>query len=166
MQKNEHLELSKHDFIAIMNEAKVTMKPKAPVEEAKGGGKGGAAKQEQAKKGEEEKKDDSPKFDDKDIADAIRPAFSFDEDQLGYVDFLEAIVRVTDAYPFSEMDKADAGVLNFENKVEKIVERLGIFKSIEDVFAAKMNTRTMEMGYQPRVVVDEDDESDYDNMDG
>jgi hypothetical protein len=49
MQKNEHLELSKHDFIAIMNEAKVTMKPKAPVEEAKGGGKGGAAKQEQGK---------------------------------------------------------------------------------------------------------------------
>ena len=63
------------------------------------------------------------------------------------------------------MEKADAGILNFENKVEKIIEKLAIFKSIEDVFAAKMNTRTMEMQYQPRVVVDEDDESDYDNMD-
>lgn len=42
MLKNDHLEMSKQVFIDIMNEAKVTMKPKAPVEEAKGAGKAGA----------------------------------------------------------------------------------------------------------------------------
>lgn len=35
IHKGDHLEMSKQDFIAIMNEAKITMKPKAPVEEAK-----------------------------------------------------------------------------------------------------------------------------------
>lgn len=60
-----------------MNEAKITMKPKAPVEEAKGKG---AAKADANKGKEEEKKDDAPKFDDKDISDAIRIARSFEED--------------------------------------------------------------------------------------
>lgn len=74
------------------------------------------------------------------------------------------MVRVTDAYPFSEMDKADAGVLNFENKVDKIIEKFNgaPFKDYVKEFDAKTQSRTLEMGYQPRVVVDEDDESDYD----
>lgn len=69
--------MSKQDFIAIMNEAKITMKPKAAAEETKGGKKGDA---KAAAGKEEEKKDDAPKFDDKDISDAIRMCRSFDED--------------------------------------------------------------------------------------
>jgi len=129
-----------------MNEAKITMKPKAVAEETKGGKKGDA---KAAAGKEEEKKDDAPKFDDKDISDAIRNCRSFDEDMLGYVDFLEALVRVTDAYPFSEMDKADAGVLNFENKVDKIIEKFNgpPFKDYAKEFDAKTQSRTLEMGY-------------------
>lgn len=37
MLKGDHLELSKQDFISLLNEAKITMKPAKPAEEAKGG---------------------------------------------------------------------------------------------------------------------------------
>jgi hypothetical protein len=37
MLKGDHLELAKQDFIALFNEAKITMKPAKPVEETKGG---------------------------------------------------------------------------------------------------------------------------------
>ena len=126
MLKGDHLELAKQDFIALFNEAKITMKPAKPVEESKGGGKGDKKPPENKGK-EEEKVEAAPKFDEQDIAEAIKGSHSFDDDQLSYIDFLEAIVRVTEVYPFSEMQKADAGVLNYEKKVDILVEKLECF---------------------------------------
>ena len=37
MLKGDHLELSKQDFISLLNDAKITMKPAKPAEETKGG---------------------------------------------------------------------------------------------------------------------------------
>lgn len=118
-----------------------------PIAKGKGGdGKGG----------EEEKTEAAPKFDEQDIAEAIKFCQSFDEDQLSYVDFLEALVRVTEVYPFSEMQKAEAGVLNFENKVNILVEKLGCFGNLKKQFEDNVEMRKMAMGYVARVVIDEE----------
>ena len=86
---------------------------------------------------------------------------SFDDDQLGYIDYLEAIVRIANVFPFTEEELAD--MVTFEMKVMYFVQKLeGKYSKLKDQFTTKMNSRTMEMQYQPRVVVDEDDESDYD----
>ena len=67
---------------------------------------------------------------------------SFDDDQLSYIDFLEAIVRVTEVYPFSDMQKADVGVLNYEKKVDILIEKLGCFSNLEETFIQHDKNRT------------------------
>jgi len=138
--KADNLELAKQDFIALFNEAKITMKPAKAVEETKGG-KGDKGK-EPPKGKEEEKVEAAPKFDEQDIADAIKMSQSFDDDQLSYIDFLEAIVRVTEVYPFSDMQKADVGVLNYEKKVDILIDKLGCFSNLEETFIQHDKNRT------------------------
>jgi hypothetical protein len=95
------------------------------------------------------------------VKECIAKCQSFDDDQLGYVDFLEALVRITHAYPFNEEELAD--MVTFEMKVLFFVQKFDAkYGKLKDQFVTKMNSRTMDMQYQPRVVIDEDDESDYD----
>ena len=89
---------------------------------------------------------------------------SFDDDQLGYIDFLEALVRIAQAYPFKEEQLAD--MPTFEIKMMHFLQALeNTHKKLKEVFTQKVDERTMQMTYQPCVVVDEDEDEDYD-MDG
>jgi len=41
----------------------------------------------------------------------------FDDEYLGYVDFLEALVRIALAYPFTDVELADMPESNFEMRM-------------------------------------------------
>ena len=99
------------------------------------------------------------------MKECIAPCQSFDDDQMGYVNYLEALVRIASAYPFNEEELAD--MVSFEMKVLFFIQKLDakFGKQLKDTFVTKMNSRTIDMQYLPRVVIDEEDESYYD-MDG
>jgi len=85
-------------FIIIPKSTGDEPKPK----DAKGGK--GAKDDKKDKPAEGEKKEEAAvvKFDDQDFLNCIAPSYSFDEDYMGYVDFLEALVRVAMAFPFTD----------------------------------------------------------------
>jgi len=90
---------------------------------------------------------------------------SFDDDQLGYIDFLEALVRIAQVYPFKEEQLAD--MPTFEIKMMHFLQALeNTHKKLKEVFAQNVDERTMSQTYQPCVVVDEDEDDEYDGMDG
>jgi hypothetical protein len=131
MPKIDHLELSKADFVGLLKEAKCLIIPKPTPKEA-AGGKG--EKKEEEKKKEEQAP--SRKFEESDVYAAIKPTCSFDDDQLNYVDFLEALVRVANAFPFTEEELAD--MVTFEHKLMYFVQRLEEqYKSLKDIFYSK-----------------------------
>ena len=69
-------------------------------------------------------------------------ARSFDEDQLGYIDFLEALVRIAQAYPFKEEQLAD--MPTFEIKMMHFIQTLeNTHKKLKDVFTQKVDEKTM-----------------------
>ena len=148
------VELSKADFVLLLKEAKCLIIPKPQPKEAAGKN---ADKKEEEKKKEEQAP--TRKFEESDVYTAIKPTCSFDEDQLNYVDFLEALVRVANSFPFTEEELAD--MVTFEHKLMYFIQRLEeTYKPLKDIFYSKQ-----EMQFQPRVVVDEDNDDDYD-MDG
>ena len=51
---------------------------------------------------------------------AIMNSCAFDEDQLGYVDFLEALVRVALVYPYSEEQQTE--LVSFELKMQSFLK--------------------------------------------
>ena len=115
---NGHLELSKTEFVDVLKDAGILIILK-PVKANEGAaGKGGDAKAEK----KEEEKAPSRKFEKEDVLTAIAPTCSFDEDQLNYVDFLEALVRVANAFPFTEEELTD--MVTFESKVMYFVDKL------------------------------------------
>lgn len=130
MPKADHLELSKADFVLLLKDAKCLLIPKPQPKEA-------AAKGD--KKEEEKKKEEQAptrKFEEADVYAAIKPTCSFDEDQLNYVDFLEALVRVANAFPFDEAELTD--MVTFEHKLMYFVQRLEEqYKSLKDIFYSK-----------------------------
>ena len=104
MPKGDHHEMGKDDFIAMLKDSDLLIIPKKKSGDAAAGGakpKAGAAETETKDK-EEENKEPELKFDGEDVLKAIEYAHSFEEDQLGYADFLEALVRLAHAYPFKE----------------------------------------------------------------
>lgn len=113
------------------------------------------------KGGEEGKEAPTRKFDESDVKELIASSMSFDDDQLGYVDYLEALIRIAHAFPFTEEELAD--MVTFEMKVIYFVQKFEAkFPKLKDSFASKMNERSIQMAYTPRLVLDEGDESDYD----
>ena len=133
MPKIDHLELSKADFVGLLKDAKCLIIPKAAKPEA-AAAKG--AKPEEGKK--EEGKDTAPtrKFEESDVYAAIKPTNSFDDDQLNYVDFLESLVRVANAFPFTEEELAD--MVTFEHRLMYFIQRLEEqYKSLKDIFYSK-----------------------------
>lgn len=112
-KQDNHLEMSKTDFVHLLRECELLIIPvKKPTEEggAKAGAKAGKEDDKGGKTGdkkEEQQKEPELQFEDADALDAIKESHSFEEDQLGYVDFLEALVRVAHAYPFKEEQLAD-----------------------------------------------------------
>ena len=103
MPKVDHLELSKADFVGLLKEAKCLIIPKAAPKEAAGG-------KEKPKEEEKKKEEQAPsrKFEEADVYAAIKPTCSFDEDQLNYVDFLEAL-----AFDVADLGLFEVDVFDF-----------------------------------------------------
>jgi len=74
------LEMSKHEFINILRESGI-------IDDKKG--------------------DDLPGWGPEAIMAQIRDTSSFDQQALGYIDFLECLVRIADIYPFPHEEKAN-----------------------------------------------------------
>ena len=131
--------MSKNDFIFLLKECDLLIIPKKNKDE---GGKGGKDddKGKDAKK--EEEKEPEIQFDEADAEKVIMEARSFDEDQLGYIDFLEALVRIAQAYPFKEEQLAD--MPTFEIKMMHFIQTLeNTHKKLKDVFTQKVDEKTM-----------------------
>lgn len=78
---------------------------------------------------------------------------------MGYIDFLEALVRVADMYPFSHEEKPN--YQNIEQKLTFIMEKLEEkYEDLVEGFMDQMNKKHKEMNYQPRMVVDDEGEDD------
>lgn len=120
-------------------------------------------KEKEKKENNEEQKQPvaAVKFEENDAMDAIAKLECFDSDQMDYVDYLEALVRIAIAYPFTEEQLTE--LQNFEDKMEFLLQRLDAkFKEQHKAFEKKMmNPNVEEMKFQPRVVVDEDDEDEF-----
>lgn len=102
-----------------------------------------------------------------DIHNAIQDSKAFDDDQLGYIDFLEALVRVAQAYPFTPEEEAEF-TPGFATKMMFFITKLeNKYQKVRDDFHAKMNNPSQDemKQYTPRIVVDEDDDDDDYDMD-
>ena len=101
--------MSKDDFVHMLKDADLLIIPKKKTGDAAAAAKPkpGGKEEENNKKEEEENKEPDLKFDADDVLKVIEGAHSFEEDQLGYPDFLEALVRLAHAYPFKEEQLAD-----------------------------------------------------------
>ena len=132
--------MPKSDFIHLLKDCDLLIIPqKKAVEEGgaadkkKGGkdddkgGKGGDAKKE-------EEKEPELQFDEADAEKVIANAHSFEDDQLAYVDFLEAIVRVATSYPFKEDQLAD--MPTFEHRMMFFIQAMeNKFNKLKEVFS-------------------------------
>lgn len=73
------------------------------------------------------------KFDESDVKEVIAQSMSFDDDQLGYVNFLDSLVRIAHAFPFNEEELAD--MVSFEMKVMFFVQKLEVkYSKLKDTF--------------------------------
>lgn len=88
------IEMRKADFVEMLKEADLLIVAKAKEEEKKD------SKAPAQQEGEQ--KAVVVQFEESDVMEVIMPSQSFDEDQLTYPDFLDALIRVALAYPFSE----------------------------------------------------------------
>ena len=128
-----YLELSKSEFVKILKDSEVLIKPKPlKVEDKNSKDKG------DKKDGEDSKSAVSArKFEEMDANDAIENINCFEGDQMDYVDFLEAIVRIAIVYPFSDEEMTE--ILTFENRVEFFLKKFEItFKEHKKLFENKM----------------------------
>lgn len=91
-------ELSKGDFVKLLKDTDILIKPKPQKADDKN------AKDKDKKENNEEQKQPQAevKFEETDAMDAIAKLECFDMDQMDYVDFLEALVRICLVYPFTE----------------------------------------------------------------
>ena len=85
--------MRKADFVEMLKESDLLILAKAKEEEKK---------DDKAAAKEGEQKAPAVQFEESDVMEVIIPSQSFDEDMLTYPDFLEALVRVSLAYPFTE----------------------------------------------------------------
>lgn len=153
--RGDHFEMSKSDFISVMKEAGFIIKPKVGGDEEKKG--------EDKKKAAEKVETAVVRFEEMDIHSAITNAKAFDDESLGYVDFIEALIRVAGAYPFSPEEEAEF-TPGFETKMMYFIQRLeNKFMKLKDDWHIKQsNPNADDLKYQPRIVVDEEDDDDYD----
>ena len=62
-----------------------------------------------------------------------------EKDQFGYVDFLEALIRVTFAYPFTEEEKID--LHNFESRFNHLINKIdNRYSDARTTFERKMTS--------------------------
>jgi len=108
-----YMEMDKDSFVRMLKDSDILVLPK-PKEEAKaaaGGGRGRGAPRRPAKpeaekeenKDEEKKEAEVVLFTEVDAMNAIALSQSFDPNMLNYYDFLEALCRIAEVYPFTKV---------------------------------------------------------------
>ena len=120
------VDMSRDDFISIMKESGVLIKKEEEKKSDARPPKGGQPE-------EEENKAPAVKYDEQDVYEATSHIHAFEEDQLGYVEFLESLTRVTMTYPFT--DEQEEQLPMFEMKWGFIMGKLeDKFKGLKKVF--------------------------------
>jgi len=104
-------------------------------------------------------------FTDVDIMHAIQSVSTFDPDYLDYFNFLECIVRVTKARPWTEDEEASCP--HFDNKLDRVCNLLEdkFHEELTPMFEQQRDAFEHERHYQPRVVVEDDEAGDSEDDD-
>ena len=156
--------MSKQTFIEIMKESNLLIYPKAKSKE----------EEKKEKKAKEDAKaagkaadlpPSDPVFTEIEILNAMSNVSSFDPDMLDYYNFLECLLRVAQSRPWTKEEENELS--SFDLKLDMICGELEnkYFGCIED-FEKKRVTYEKERKYQPRIVVDDDEDpiSDEDDI--
>ena len=90
------------------------------------------------------------------IGACISMVSTFDPDYLDYYNFLEAIVRVAKARPWTEEEQAE--LQQFDSKLDRICNLLEsrYHEEVYAAFEAQRENFEHERRYQPRLVIDDD----------
>ena len=98
------------------------------------------------------------------VHQAIRSVSTFDPEFLDYYNFLECIIRVVKARPWTEEEEKDAP--DFSSKIAKVCAQIEAtyMDQVMDDFVKQRENFEAERRYQPRIVVD-DEEGDLDYED-
>ena len=92
----------------------------------------------------------------------IQNTGSFDQNFLSYIDFLDCLVRVAYIYPYPDSDKGQ--VVAMDQKLQLIISKLNEkYGGIVTPFIEQMAKKEQEMNYQPKLVVDDEIDDDYDD---
>ncbi len=96
---------------------------------------------------------------------AIKNVSTFDPDFLDYYNFLECIVRVAKARPWTEEEEKEFP--DFGTKLDKICNLIEVQYQQDDtvdMFEKQREDFEAERRYQPRIVVDDEEgDGDYDD---
>ena len=138
------MELSKDEFLNILIEGTVLID--------RGGAAAASSSLEESKNPADMKK----KFTKQTILLGLSKTCGFDGETLTYVDFLEALMRVAQIYPFSEQDKDK--YVRTEAKIGFVIKKLeDHYSKVVDEFVEKSQKRNQEMKYKLKPVILEDD---------
>jgi len=90
---------------------------------------------------------------------------TFDPDYLDYFNFLECIVRVTKARPWTEEEETN--LPHFDNKLDRVCNLLEekFHEELTPMFEQQRDAFEHERHYQPRVVVEDDEAGDSEDDD-
>lgn len=132
---NTYKELHKDGFIEVLRDSEILILPRKLEAEKPTKGKAGkskgakdeeARKAEEAKKAELDKKENIQLFEEADAMAAIEKVCSFEHNMMNFYGFLEALIRISEVYPFSteqlateltqQGSKVDFLCAKFENK--------------------------------------------------
>ena len=160
---DSYIMISKQSFAEIIKEAGLLIMPKKKTD----------AEEKKEKRAREEAKASGkiadlpptdPVFTEVELMNCISMVSSFDPDLLDYYNFLECILRVARARPWSKEDEQELS--SFDLKLDSICGELEnkYFACIED-FEKKRVAYEKERKYQPRIVVDDDEEAGSDEED-
>jgi ribosomal protein L12E/L44/L45/RPP1/RPP2 len=174
IRNGTYLELDKDSFVRMLKESEILIlpKPKEEVKAAAGRGRGAPRRGAAAKETEEKEEEKKPEaeavilFTENDAMNAIEPCQSFDHNMLNYYDFLEALCRIADVYPFTKVQLLD-DMESFDNRVDFLCSKLEAKNfDLMQKFEMERQAINEERRYQPRSVVQDimgDDLSDEDD---
>lgn len=161
---DSYIQMSKQSFVELMKEANLLVYPKQ--------------KTKDEEKKEKKAKDDAkasgkpvdlppadPVFTEVEVMNAIAPVQSFDPDMLDYYNFMECLLRVAHNRPWTKEEEDE--LQSFDLKLDMICGTLEEkwFSEIEN-FEKKRVSYEKDRKYQPRIVVDDDEDpvSDEDDL--
>lgn len=157
-------EMSKLSFCKVLEDAKILKLPRVEEKKAAAKGKDAKKKDEEQKGTEEVKQQLEVLFRDEEVLEIIKPVRSFDENNLDYYNFLEALWRVAWHYPFSKEEQAE--VPSMQAKLRWVLEKLDAqFRDSIKEYNSYLESRERSNPYQPRTVVADEDEEMSDEDD-